>query len=64
MKLAVPFGRGLESMWLTQALVIDSQLKTLYCETFSDKTVDPEERRYVRYYQWVCFCLFLQVRGV
>ena len=27
-----------------------------------DKTVDPEERRYVRYYQWVCFCLFFQVR--
>ena len=27
----------------------------------SDKTVDPEERRYVRYYQWVCFCLFFQV---
>ena len=26
-----------------------------------DKTVDPEERRYVRYYQWVCFCLFFQV---
>jgi len=25
-----------------------------------DKTVDPEERRYVRYYQWVCFCLFFQ----
>ena len=28
----------------------------------ADKTVDPEERRYVRYYQWVCFCLFFQVR--
>ena len=27
----------------------------------ADKTVDPEERRYVRYYQWVCFCLFFQV---
>ena len=27
-----------------------------------DKTIDPEERRYVRYYQWVCFCLFFQVR--
>ena len=26
-----------------------------------DKTVDPEERRYVKYYQWVCFCLFFQV---
>ena len=26
-----------------------------------DKTIDPEERRYVRYYQWVCFCLFFQV---
>ncbi|TRY79199.1 hypothetical protein TCAL_05994 [Tigriopus californicus] len=25
-----------------------------------DKTVDPEERRYVKYYQWVCFCLFFQ----
>jgi len=25
-----------------------------------DKTIDPEERRYVRYYQWVCFCLFFQ----
>ena len=29
-----------------------------------DKTVDPEERRYVRYYQWVCFCLFFQVSSV
>ncbi len=28
-----------------------------------DKTLDPEERRYVRYYQWVCFCLFFQVIG-
>ena len=28
-----------------------------------DKTVDPEERRYVKYYQWVCFCLFFQVRS-
>ena len=28
----------------------------------SDKTIDPEERRYVRYYQWVCFCLFFQVQ--
>ena len=27
-----------------------------------DKTIDPEERRYVRYYQWVCFCLFFQVK--
>ena len=27
-----------------------------------DKTVDPDERRYVRYYQWVCFCLFFQVQ--
>ena len=27
-----------------------------------DKTVDPDERRYVKYYQWVCFCLFFQVR--
>ena len=27
-----------------------------------DKTIDPEERRYVKYYQWVCFCLFFQVR--
>ena len=26
-----------------------------------DKTIDPDERRYVRYYQWVCFCLFFQV---
>ena len=26
-----------------------------------DKTIDPEERRYVKYYQWVCFCLFFQV---
>ena len=26
-----------------------------------DKTVDPDERRYVKYYQWVCFCLFFQV---
>jgi len=25
-----------------------------------DKTVDPDERRYVKYYQWVCFCLFFQ----
>ncbi|CAB4065961.1 inx [Lepeophtheirus salmonis] len=25
-----------------------------------DKTIDPEERRYVKYYQWVCFCLFFQ----
>ena len=30
---------------------------------FADKTVDPEERRYVRYYQWVCFCLFFQVKN-
>ena len=29
-----------------------------------DKTIDPEERRYVRYYQWVCFCLFFQVRNL
>ena len=27
-----------------------------------DKTIDPDERRYVKYYQWVCFCLFFQVR--
>ena len=27
-----------------------------------DKTLDPDERRYHKYYQWVCFCLFLQVR--
>ena len=27
-----------------------------------DKTVDPDERRYVKYYQWVTFCLFMQVR--
>ena len=26
-----------------------------------DKTIDPEERRYHKYYQWVCFCLFFQV---
>ena len=26
-----------------------------------DKTLDPDERRYHKYYQWVCFCLFLQV---
>ena len=26
-----------------------------------DKTVDPDQRRYVKYYQWVCFCLFGQV---
>ena len=26
-----------------------------------DKSIDPEERRYVKYYQWVCFCLFFQV---
>ena len=26
-----------------------------------DKTLDPEERRYHKYYQWVCFCLFFQV---
>jgi len=25
-----------------------------------DKTIDPEERRYHKYYQWVCFCLFSQ----
>ena len=29
-----------------------------------DKTIDPEERRYVKYYQWVCFCLFFQVGTV
>ena len=29
-----------------------------------DKTIDPEERRYVKYYQWVCFCLFFQVSGM
>jgi hypothetical protein len=27
-----------------------------------DKTIDPEERRFHKYYQWVCFCLFFQVR--
>ena len=27
-----------------------------------DKTINPDERRYVKYYQWVCFCLFFQVR--
>ena len=27
-----------------------------------DKTVDPDERRYVKYYQWVVFCLSFQVR--
>ena len=26
-----------------------------------DKTIDPEERRFHKYYQWVCFCLFFQV---
>jgi hypothetical protein len=26
-----------------------------------DKTVDPDERRYIRYYQWVVFCLSFQV---
>ena len=26
-----------------------------------DKTTDPLERRYHKYYQWVCFCLFFQV---
>ena len=29
-----------------------------------DKTLDPEERRYHKYYQWVCFCLFFQVRSL
>ena len=29
-----------------------------------DKTIDPEERRYHKYYQWVCFCLFFQVRPI
>ena len=29
-----------------------------------DKTIDPEERRYHKYYQWVCFCLFFQVRQI
>ena len=29
-----------------------------------DKTIDPEERRYHKYYQWVCFCLFFQVREI
>ena len=28
-----------------------------------DKTVDPDERRFVKYYQWVTFCLFMQVRN-
>ena len=27
-----------------------------------DKTLNPDERRYITYYQWVCFCLFFQVR--
>ena len=27
-----------------------------------DKTLNPDERRYVKYYQWVCFTLFFQVR--
>jgi hypothetical protein len=26
--------------------------------------MDPDERRYHKYYQWVCFCLFFQVRFV
>ena len=26
-----------------------------------DKTLNPDERRYITYYQWVCFCLFFQV---
>ena len=26
-----------------------------------DKSIDPDERRYHKYYQWVCFCLFFQV---
>ena len=26
-----------------------------------DRTQDLEDRRYVKYYQWVCFCLFFQV---
>jgi hypothetical protein len=29
-----------------------------------DKTLDPEERRYHKYYQWVCFCLFFQVGNI
>ena len=29
-----------------------------------DKTQDPLERRYHKYYQWVCFCLFFQVSWV
>ncbi len=29
-----------------------------------DKTLDPDERRYHKYYQWVCFCLFLQVSSI
>ena len=29
-----------------------------------DKTLNPDERRYVTYYQWVCFCLFFQVRYI
>ena len=29
-----------------------------------DKTVDPDERRYVRYYQWVVFCLSFQVSQI
>ena len=26
-----------------------------------DKTIDPSERRFMKYYQWVTFCLFMQV---
>lgn len=26
-----------------------------------DKTTNSEDRKYVKYYQWVCFCLFFQV---
>ena len=29
-----------------------------------DKTQDPLERRYHKYYQWVCFCLFFQVCNI
>ncbi|XP_076042304.1 innexin shaking-B-like [Oratosquilla oratoria] len=27
-----------------------------------EKSQSNEEKRYVKYYQWVCFCLFFQVR--
>ena len=46
--MQVPDNDGCQHVWITFEI--------------ADKTVDPEERRYVRYYQWVCFCLFFQVR--